>query len=270
MSLATQLGLEQPQGDLLVSACARWEGWQQAHPVLAVCDDLLGLRDWVRAAAPDEANEVLLALAELGAADGGDDPAATAVLVWLLLPGAVGVARALMPLSERIDELVAAQLWICARTVSWRKHVWVAATVLMNTRREVMTDLGLSMDARAARAELPSADPEHLTGPGLSAQPVGTCVPHSTAAADVDLLHGLLQDATGAGVVSPDDCHLLLRLAEHASTRRGGRGRGGLFARSSAADVAQEWGVSRATVTRRADRALRALQDSYARTARVA
>lgn len=270
VSLATQLGLEQPHEDLLVSACARWEEWQQTYPVLGVCEDLLGLREWVRRAAPDETNEVLLALAELGATDGGDDPAATAALLWLLIPGAVGVAHALMPLSERIDELVAAQLWICARTVSWRKGVSVAATVLMNTRREVMTDLGLSMDPRAARAEFPSADPELLTGPGFSGHPVGTCVPRSTAAADFELLHGLLEDATGAGVVSPDDCHLLLRLAQHACTRRGGRGRGGLFARASSADVAEEWGVSRATVTRRADHALRALQDTYARRVRVA
>lgn len=270
MSLATQLGLEPPQGDLWVSACARWEGWQRAHPVLAVCDDLFGLRDWVRHAAPDETNQVLLALAELGAADGGDDPAATAALLWLLLPGAVGIAHALMPLSERIDELVAAQLWICARTVSWRKGVSVAATVLMNTRREVMTDLGLSMDPRAARVEFPSAAPELLTGPGFSGHPVGTCVPQSDAAADVDLLHGLLEDATRAGLVSRYECHLLLRLAQHARTRRGGRGRGGLFARSSTADVAHECGVSRATVTRRADRALRTLQDTYAKGTRVA
>lgn len=270
MSLATQLGLEQPDGHLLVSASAKWQQWQQAHPALTVCEELLGLREWIRHSTPGEANEVLLALAELGAADGGDDPAATAALLWLLLPGAVGIARALMPLSERIDERVAAQLWICARTVSWRKGVWVAATVLMNTRREVMTDLGLSTDPRAARVEFPSADPELLTGPGLSGHPVGTCVPRNAAAADVDLLHGLLEDATGAGVMSPDDCRLLLQLAEQACTRRGGRGRGGLFARASTADVAQECGVSRATVTRRADRALRALQDTYATKDRVA
>lgn len=270
MSLATQLGLEQPHGDLLVSACARWKEWQCTHPVLGVCDDLLDLPGWVRLATPDEANEVLLALAELGAADGGDDPAATAALLWLLLPGAVGIAHALMPLSERIDELVAAQLWISARTVSWAKGIWVAATVLMNTRREVMTDLGLSMDPRAARAEVPSADPELLMAPGVGARPVGVCVPQGAAAADIGALHELLEDATGAGVVDEDDCHLLLRLAEHADTPRGGRGRGGLFARSSAADVAREWSVSRATVTRRAERALRALQDTYAKTVRSA
>lgn len=268
MSLVRQLGLEEPHGDLLVSACVRWRQWQDTHPVLTVCDDLLGLPGWVEQSTPEETNRVLLALAELGAADGGDDPAATVALLWLLLPGAVGIARALMPLSERIDELVAAQLWICARTVSWAKGVRVAATVLMNTRREVMTDLGLSMDPRAARAELPSADPGLLMALGVGVR-VGTCVAQDVAA-DTGLLHELLEDATESGVVNVDDCHLLLRLAEHADTPRGGRGRGGLFARSSAADVAQEYAVSRATVTRRAERALRALQDTYARPVRSA
>lgn len=270
MSLATQLGLEQPHGKLLVAACDRWSEWQGTCPVLAVCEDLLDLPEWVRQASAEETNEVLLALAELGAADGGDDPAATAALLWLLLPGAVGVAQALMPLSERVDQLVAAQLWICARTVSWRKRVAVAATVLMNTRRGVMTDLGLSTDPRLGWREFPAAEPELLTGPGLSGRPVGTCVPQVSSGAEADLLHELLQDATGTGVVTSDDCHLLLRLAEHASSRRSGRGRGGLFARLTAADVAAERGVSRATVTRRADRALGALQHTYAKKVRSA
>lgn len=271
MSLATQLGLEEPHGELLVSARARWQEWQRIQPALAVCDDLLALPQWIKQATPEESNEVLLALAEQGAADGGDDPAATGALLWLLLPGAVGIAQTLMPLSERIDELVAAQLWLCARTVSWAKRVRVAATVLMNTRREVMTDLGLSTDVRAGRAEVPSADPEQFIALGVRVRLVGTCEPQgAVAAAHIDALHALLEDATGAGVVDHDDCQLLLRLAEHAETPRAGRGRGGLFARSSATHVAREWGVSRATVTRRAERALRALHDTYAGTARSA
>lgn len=259
MSLATQLGLEMPDGDLLVSACARWEDWQQTYPALGVCEDLFDVPAWIRAAKPAETNEVLLVLAELGAADGGDDPAATGALLWLLLPGAVGVAQALLPLSDRIDELVAAQLWISARTVSWCKRVRVASTVLMNTRREVMTDLGVSASNRAARLEAPSDAVEQL---GHSAP--------SSIMGGVDLLHGLLEDATGAGVVSRDDCRILLRLAEQAQTPRAGRGRAGLFARSTAASVADEWGVSRVTVTRRADRALGALRNTYAKTVRPA
>ncbi|MGO0577726.1 hypothetical protein [Ornithinimicrobium panacihumi] len=239
--------------------------------MLEVCDALPELPGWVRQAGPQEANEVLLALAELGAADGGDDPVATAALLWLLLPGAVGVAHALRSVSDQIDELVAGQLWICARTVSWAKGVAVAATVLMNTRREVLNELGLSKEARAAGYEVPTADLAYLCGRWSFATPVGTGTSQDSAAGeDAALLRGLLEDAIAVGVVTGDDAHLLLRLAQAADTRRGGRGLGGLLARSTSTDVAREWGVSRASVTRRADRALRALRQTYAREGRAA
>lgn len=44
MSVARQLGLEEPHGGLLVSARDRWVGWQQEHPVLGVADDLADSR----------------------------------------------------------------------------------------------------------------------------------------------------------------------------------------------------------------------------------
>lgn len=271
MSLVRQLGLEPPHGALLVSARGRWHEWQGTFPVLGVCEDLLELPGWVREADPAKANEVLLALAELGAADGGNDPAAAAALVWLLIPGAVGIARALMPLSERVDELVAAQLWICARTVSWAKGVRVAATILMNARRGVMTDLGLSADARASRTEVPSADLALGVGRFASATPVGTSHPPDVwATDDAFLLRCLLEEAVTGGVVSRDDVRLLLHLAQAADTSRAGRGRGGLLARATSTDVARERGVSRASVARQADRALRALRQSYARDVRAA
>ena len=194
MSVAQQLGLTEPYGDLMVCAGERWGRWRCTRPVLDVCEDLQGLRDWVRQAEPHDANQVLLALGELGAVDGHDDPAATTALLWLLLPGAVGIARSLQPLSTRIDELVAAQLWICARTLSWSKGIWVAATVLMNTRREVLTDLGLGQGARAARTESASPDLDlvlALAGP--SAHLVGHTKEHDHLTAEADYLHGLLQ-----------------------------------------------------------------------------
>lgn len=265
MSVAQQLGLEVPYGDLMICAGERWGHWQSSHPVLRVCEDLFSLRDWVWHAEPNDANEVLLALGELGAVDGGDDPAATTALLWLLLPGAVGIARSLQSLSNRIDELVAAQLWICARTLSWAKDIRVAATVLKNTRREVLTDLGVGHDAKAARTESASSDLDLvLAMAGPSAYMVGHTPANDHWTAEADLLYGLLQDATNAGVVSSQDCDLLLQLAEHADTTRNGRGRAGLIGRTSAAQVAHAHGLSRATIARRADRALNALRYAYA------
>lgn len=271
MSVAQQLGLTEPYGDLMVSACEQWGYWQSTRPALGVCESLLSLRDWVRQTEPKDANNVLLALGELGAVDGQDDPAATTALLWLLLPGAVGIARSLQPLSNRIDELVVAQLWICARTLSWRKDIWVAATVLKNTRREVLTDLGVGQGAIAARTESASPDLDLvLAMAGHSANLVGHAKAHDRLTTETDYLYGLLQDATDTGVVSSQECDLLLQLAEHADTARAGRGRGGLIGRTSAAQVAQDWGLSRATIARRADRALSALRHAYAATEDIA
>ncbi|USQ77789.1 hypothetical protein [Ornithinimicrobium cryptoxanthini] len=255
MSLERQLGLE---AEPLVAACSRWCAWQRFHPILGVCDDVHDLRAWVKQADPAEANEVLLALGEIGAVDGGDDPLASTVLLWLLLPGAIRMARSLLPLSDRIDELVAAQLWICVRTVSWRKRVRVASTVLMNTRREVLTDLGVSSSGRPR--VFPTANVELLEG---------SPSPQDNDAA-FDLLHSLLQEATSTGLVSRDDCQLLLRLAERSDAVRVACGHGGLLARSATSSVASEWGLSRSTITRRAQRALAALHHAYASEPRSA
>lgn len=56
MSLATQLGLDQPHAELPVLASARWVCWQQAHPALGVCDDLLSAREWTKQANAHESN----------------------------------------------------------------------------------------------------------------------------------------------------------------------------------------------------------------------
>ena len=87
---------------------------------------------------------------------------------------------------------------------------------------------------------------------------------------DAFLLRCLLEEAVTGGVVSRDDVRLLLHLAQAADTSRAGRGRGGLLARATSTDVARERGVSRASVARQADRALRALRQSYARDVRAA
>lgn len=262
MSVGTQLGLEMPDGDLWVSACDRWHGWRRARPELEVCDELVDLPAWVRQHEDrDEVNEVLLALAEMGAVDGGDDPAATGALLWLLLPGAIRLANSLSPLSVRIDELVAAQLWICGRTVSWPKRVQVASTVLLNARREVLTDLGVGNSGR--RREVPVQDVELLE---RAAHPDGG----PAVTGPWDRLYDLLGDVTEKGLVDLDDCRILLELAEVARSPRAGRGLGGLLARDAASRVAARRGVSRSTVARRARGALAVLQDTYSTQARSA
>lgn len=252
MSVATALGLTGWDCDLLATARSRWDTWAGLHPCLDVGVGPEGLRQWSLDAAPARANEVLLALARLGAPDGGGDRAATGAMLWVLMPGAVRVATRLAPFSDRVDELVAAQLWISARTLDWARGVRVAPTVLMNTRREVLRDLGVTSTCQ--ERERPVDDLDQVPDRTREASCPGA----------VDRLHALLGQARRAGVVSPEECQVLLALSEHASTRATSYGSAGLLSRVSTARVAAERGMSHTTVVRRAYRALEALRATYA------
>lgn len=252
MSVADQLGLQAPGGDLFNQACSRWPRWVERHEVLAVGVDLHGLRDWSLDADPARGNEVLLTLARLGAPDGEGEPAATGALLWVLMPGAIRLARQLARFDERIDELVAAQLWVSARSLAWSHRVRVAPTVLMNTRREVLRDLDVT--TKFQRWERPVEDLDLLQGPLLE----------RTCPTAVDRLHSLLDHACRAGVVTRQECQVLLELSEHSRTRSNSFGRAGLLSRGSTTRVAAERGVSHTTIVRRAHRALEALRDTYA------
>ena len=88
MSVATQLGLADPEGDLLGQARAMWPTWCAHNPCLDVVDDLLDLAPWLRAADPATGDTILHRLAELASPTAGDDVVAAGALAWLLLPGA--------------------------------------------------------------------------------------------------------------------------------------------------------------------------------------
>ena len=143
MSVGDQLGLDETpdqHSELLDQARVKWPAWVAADPRLGVVDDFDDLRAWLRSEDHEVSDEVLLALAMLAAPDGGDDVAAAAALAKCLLPGACRIAGWLstLPLKEvfrdsqpvaagtwsaveRIDELVASQLWIEIRTFAWRR-----------------------------------------------------------------------------------------------------------------------------------------------------
>ena len=202
---------------------------------------------------------MLLGLAELSAADGGDDPAATGALVWLLLPGACRLAFTLSRYSGRIDEVVAAQLWIEARSVNWRTGRAVAANVLMNTRKGVLRDLGVPSSCRgrdrAWGAVVLVEEMELLTRPE----------PNCRAVAG-DHVYDLLTGAVETGLLSVWDCRCLLDLAEaaaHAPGSRVKRGYVGLLGKDATHAVARQWGVSASTVSRRARRAVGVLRAEY-------
>ncbi len=258
MSVAAQLGLNDEDGDLLASARSGWPDWQQTNPCLLVCPDLLALPAWIRGTDPARADEVLLCLARLSATDGGNDPTATAALCWLLLPGACRLAATLTGVTSRVDEAVAAQLWIQARTYRWRTGHRVAANILANTRKAILRDLGLAGPEHSWSRTV-SADQIELLAAGGALDPAGD-------EAAVYRAHGVLDQAEAVGVLQQGDRAFVLDLAAAASGNdsvRDRRGYAGLLGEGACATVAARWGVSRSTVVRRAKRTVGALRDQH-------
>lgn len=303
MSVGDQLGLDD-NSELLEQARQRWTTWVAMDARLGVVEKFDDLRDWLPTVDRETADEVLVALAMLGAPDGGDDIAAAAALAKCLLPGACTLAVWLCTLrsravlrdnqpvtpgawstAQRIDELVASQLWIEVRTFPWRRLKKVAANILMNTRAGVLRACGdqfqlARFDRTWAHTDLVEAFAtgdfatdeawrEYPTStrqvraasfrPGLLADPAPA--PDEDQSPLEELLE-VLAWACEQQVISADDRHLLLCLVDEASrveTRRTGRGYGGLMANELSVRVASRVGVSESTVRRRASKSMRAL-----------
>ena len=312
MSVGDQLGLDD-NSELLDQAREKWPAWVAADPRLGVVDDFHDLRAWLPAVDRETSDEVLLALAMLAAPDGGDDVAAAAALAKCLLPGACRLAGWLSTLPprevfsdsqpvtagtwsavERIDELVASQLWIEVRTFKWRRLRKVAANILINTRVGVLREVGdffhvsradrtwanttlvdsfasgdLS-DAEGGKAwaagEMPT---QRVTGasfrwPEILAHPG----PEQDEPSATEELLELLAWACDHQVISAADRYLLLCLVEEADrveTRRLARGYGGLLSNEVSSRVAPRIGVSEATVRRHGSRSMRALAEAAPR-----
>ena len=137
MSVADQFGLDDSESPPLIAARVAWMRWCADDADLAVVDDLLKLPAWTRQATAPARDGVIAGLAKLAV----DDYDAATALVWLLIPGATRLANSLRDLSPDIDELVAGQLWLEARSHGGRGHA-IAATILRNTRRAVMAEHG--------------------------------------------------------------------------------------------------------------------------------
>lgn len=304
MSVGDQLGLD-GNSELLDQARQKWPAWVAADPRLGVVDNFDDLRSWLPTVDHETSDQVLLALAMLAAPDGGDDVAAAAALAKCLLPGACRLAGWLSTLPprevfrdsqpvlagtwsavERVDELVASQLWIEVRTFKWRRTRKVAANILINTRVGVLREVGdffhvsradriwanttlvesfsagdLTSDSDASySAEMPTRRvagalfhrPEILADAG----------PEQEEPSATEELLELFAWACDHMVISPADRYLLLCLVEEADrveTRRLARGYGGLLSNEVSRRVAPRIGVSEATVRRHGSRSMRAL-----------
>ena len=305
MSVGDQLGLDD-NSELLDRARQKWPAWGAADPRLGVVDNFDDLRTWLPTVDHETSDQVLLALAMLAAPDGGDDIAAAAALAKCLLPGACRLAGWLSTLPprevfrdsqpvtagtwsavERVDELVASQLWIEVRTFKWRRTRKVAANILINTRVGVLREVGdFFYVSRADRTwanttlvesfstgDLTSADggagysaemPTERVAGALFHRPeiLADAGPEQEEPSATEELLELLAWACDHKVISPADRYLLLCLVEEADrveTRRLARGYGGLLSNEVSSRVAPRIGVSEATVRRHGSRSMRAL-----------
>ena len=260
MGVAEQLGLGQGlKSEVLVEAAGRWPRWTREVPILGQVDGLSTLPGWLCAAAPAAADEVLLGLVRAGSPSGLDEVAASGVVAWALVPGACLLAGRLRPLSVEVDALVAAQLWLEVRSFEWWRLRKVAANVLARTRCGVLAECGVASQVRRTDPTWASTslwDPlsagwfRHLQGvPGRAEDSASE-------------LRGLMADAVELGLLSGLERPVLERLLAHADElggTRAGRGRGGLLADRLVAVVADEVGVSPATVRRRTRRVVERL-----------
>ena len=261
MSVATHLGLD-PAGTALVELEQEWASWVAQFPRLARAGDFPSLRDWLAAAKPAEADDVLHALATLGSPSGGDNLAAASVLAWALLPGACALAHRLRALSPRIDEVVAAQLWLEIRSFPWHRLHKVAGNILANTRAGVLRECGV-------RSQLERADRAwsntRLVDPSASFWARHVDGLDTVPSAGDELLE-LLEFARAANVITDADKKLLLLLVEAADrcgTTRTSRGSAGLMSNAASAQVAIQAGLSPITVRRRARRIIDALAAAH-------
>lgn len=249
MSVADEYGLDEPASPLYAEARMGWARWCTADPMFAVVDELDELREWMRAATVEERAGVVARLAELTAAD----RSAVAALVWLLIPGACRIARALQDLSSDIDALVASELWVQGSRAHELTTPWIARAVLGETRREVEASLGVGRRAeRAWRQSLPTDRLDLAVG---DTDITGVSDVALDPAAEV---WDLFEDAVRNGVVELGEVSLLLEVASAADDVDAPlrRGRAGLTTPAVADRVARGRSESARTVRRRVCRVL--------------
>lgn len=256
------LGIVDEDSEVLLIAARRWPGWVEEDDRLRVVTDLRALKAWLRMAPAEDSDQVLKALAKRASINGGDDLVAASTLAFALLPGACSMANGLWRLSRRVDEIVASQLWIEIRSFRWERLSKVAANILRNTRAGVLRECDVGTQTRRSDPtwfHTVTIDPDasFWRSPRMA-------VPGKPGQTSADELLELLEWACENDVITTGDRALLLSLAEAADRvdQKRSNGRGGLLANEISEAVAAEYGVSAATVRRRASRSLQALSDA--------
>lgn len=275
MSVGELLGLD-GNSALLATARRRWPVWVAADVRLAQASSFDDLIAKLRGMPIDQGDSCRHALARLAATDGGDDPIAAVALAKILLPGTTLLAARLTNLvcgggstfvsRDRVNQAVAAQLWIEVRSFDWQHLTKVGGNILMNVRAAVLRDLGdVGQLERSDRtwARTDSMDHERLS---LVVEVMGGPAPSPASGSDLwtsaDEVSHVLGWACQNKVITESDGALircLLAEAEQVEVRSTSRSAGNLCGRELSEAVARKVGVSSATVRRRASRSVKAI-----------
>lgn len=257
MSVAKCLGVDDLDAPNMRELRAEWPRWRRTSSELPDVDDLKDLPCWMQSAEPTQRDAVLIALRTLA----DSDRRAYVVLAWLLMPGASRIAGRIRRLADRIDEVVAGQLWIQICNHDPGDDTYVAKKILVRVAKESMAEVGVG-DLAERRDEAWSATA--LVG----------AFDESIPAEEIDgarevkeELSDLLQRAIEAGTLSEADRDLLLDLA-YAAERidaPGRRGRGGLMTPSVTQMVEESHAMSSRSVRRHAAGAITALREEAER-----
>src|ERR1035437_7287830 len=257
MSSTQHLGLTWPVLAERVERSGRWSSWVAAEPALASVRRLEEVAAIVADRAhPGRADVLLAALVRLGAVDGGNDQDAAGAVALLLANGADQLAGQLRNLSGDIDQMVAGQVWLQIREFPWqRRRRAIAANILMDARRALLRDLGVDTRSSSRGVVVMLVDTTRDSESIYVGSRSQVDQDQHEGPADEHTLVGVLEWATGNGVVTAADAAILLELAscDVAGSVRGLSSAAGINA------VATHLGVNEKTVRRCRDRAVRAL-----------
>ena len=243
------LGIE----NYLSDADRLWGRWCQVEPLLAAAPSRAALREWL-ATDPPNARATLSALASLAAEDGANEPAAAAVLAWVMIPAAAALARRYRASVPDVEEWIAAQLWIEVRSVPWRRVNNPAASIkfaLAHALRGEVDGVEVPVDPGEQLALVRERAGDQSVQPQL----------------DSDLLLALvLQRAVDGGVITAGDRQILVDLVAHAHTHPAARRRnGGLTSVAALTHVSTRHAVPVRTVSRHAKAAITAINAAHQR-----
>lgn len=267
MTIQQALGLE-PEGATLKRLEALWPTWAAADPRIRVTD-FEGLRCFQRSGETHQVRELIAALASRAAIEGADDPDAASALAFMLIPGAVVIARNLREWVDQsrpdwasdlaaLDALVASELWRTIREFPAHHLENVVGNVLARTKYACRRELGDRLQLHRAHSVWPDTtlvdDLDELDRL-LYAASEGPC-PTTVRVREA------LKDGIDAGLIDLAEADLLYEVSERVGDLGYNlvRGSGGLTSHQVAAQLAAAEGISTMTMRRRIQRALDALR----------